>query len=104
MFTRKALNTHVENFLKELAESGWKPDEAYLFGSYVNGNPKENSDIDLAIWHKKFCGVGFIDFEPFIRIVSKYHPIELHTFNTLETDNYFGEEIKKMGIKLNISQ
>ena len=97
MFTRKALDIHIHSFLKELVEFGLTPTKSILFGSYAKGNPHLQSDIDLAIWHESFSGVSFIDFEPFVHLVSKYHPIQLHTFNSNEEIDPFGEEILATG-------
>jgi predicted nucleotidyltransferase len=100
MLTRKNLNNLVSGFLTEFKALGYEPSKAILFGSYAKGNPKIGSDVDLAVWEKSFCGVNFIDFEPFVHLLSKYHPIQLHTFPTGETmnENPFIEEIISTGI------
>jgi predicted nucleotidyltransferase len=99
MFTRKALDNYVAAFLQELKLTGVEPQKAILFGSYVNGNPKEHSDIDLAVWAKDFSGCTTKDIEPIAALVSKYYHIELHTFAADEskTDNPFIEVIERSG-------
>ena len=38
----------IAQLVKEIAE-GYKPEKIYLFGSYANGVPNKDSDIDLFI-------------------------------------------------------
>lgn len=99
MFTRKALAEHIDRFINELELCGYLPERVLLFGSYAAGSPHEYSDIDLAVWDQKFTGCGSVDVEPIARIVSKYHPIELHTFDPADDqDTPFIREIKRKGI------
>lgn len=102
MLTKKALDKLIANFLNDLEAEGYIFSKVYLFGSYAKGKPKELSDIDLAVWHHSFSGVSFIDMLPFLHLVGKYRPIELHTFHTSETekDDGFIEEIFKTGFQI----
>ena len=90
--------------IKELRNIGYSPEQAYLFGSVVKGKNNEYSDIDLALWDKKFIGCLPIDWQPILSIISKYTLLELHTFNSKddETSNPFIAEIKKDGIEIKI--
>ena len=38
----------IQQLVKEIAE-GYQPEKIYLFGSYANGTPTKDSDIDLFI-------------------------------------------------------
>ena len=38
----------IQNLVNEIAEN-YQPEKIYLFGSYANGVPNEDSDIDLFI-------------------------------------------------------
>lgn len=38
----------IQNLVNEIAES-YQPEKIYLFGSYANGVPNDDSDIDLFI-------------------------------------------------------
>ena len=40
--------SQIAQLIKEIAE-GYKPEKIYLFGSYSNGKPNFDSDIDLFI-------------------------------------------------------
>lgn len=53
----------IQQLVNEIAE-GYKPDKIYLFGSYANGTPTKDSDIDLFIvkdtdtkWNERHIGV-----------------------------------------------
>lgn len=102
MFTRKALNNYINEFLGEMKSAGYAPSRVVLFGSYAKGKPNALSDVDLAIWDKRFVGLGSVDILPILPIISKYNFLELHPFHTDETsdNNAFIEEILKHGIDL----
>lgn len=53
----------IQQLVNEIAE-GYQPEKIYLFGSYANGNPTKDSDIDLFIikdtnekWNDRHIGV-----------------------------------------------
>jgi predicted nucleotidyltransferase len=99
MLTRKALNQRISGFLSDLKNAGYSPSKVMLFGSYAKGCPTNLSDIDLAVWDKKFTGCGTVDIEPIASIVSKYPLLELHPFSEEDTEdnNPFVKEIVKHG-------
>jgi len=100
MLTRKALNQRVAGFIADLKAAGYSPSRVVLFGSYAKGKPHEFSDIDLAVWDKKFTGCGTVDIEPIASIVSKYPLLELHPFSLEDTEsnNPFVKEILRQGV------
>jgi len=100
MLTRKALNQRVAGFIADLKAAGYSPSRVVLFGSYAKGNPHELSDIDLAVWDKKFTGCGTVDIEPIAAIISKYPLLELHPFSLHDTEsnNPFVKEILRQGV------
>ncbi|MFN0048162.1 MAG: nucleotidyltransferase domain-containing protein [Cytophagales bacterium] len=102
MLIRKALDKLITDFLADLRMEGYVFSKVYLFGSYAKGKPKQHSDVDLALWHEIFTGVSFVNIVPFLHLVGKYRPIELHTFNDNETDadDGFIEEILKTGLQI----
>ena len=53
--SRERLDKIIRGFVSRLA-SGIPVEDVILFGSYAHGNPKEHSDIDLAIISDWFCG------------------------------------------------
>ena len=100
MLTRKALNQRIEGFVADLRTPGYTPSRVLLFGSYAKGHPNEASDVDLAVWDKKFIGSGTADIEPIASIVSKYPLLELHPFaeEDTESSNPFVKEILRHGV------
>ena len=53
----------IQNLVNEIAEN-YQPEKIYLFGSYANGVPNDDSDIDLFIvkntdtkWNERHIGV-----------------------------------------------
>ena len=100
MLTRKALNQRIEDFVADLRTAGYTPSRVLLFGSYAKGHPNEASDVDLAVWDKKFTGCGTEDIEPIVSIISKYPLLELHTFSEQDTEsnNPFVKEILRHGV------
>ncbi|MBS1558482.1 MAG: nucleotidyltransferase domain-containing protein [Bacteroidetes bacterium] len=98
MFTRKAIRIYIQDFIEELKQLGYQPEKIALFGSYAYGRPHELSDIDLAVWDKKFSGCGSVDVEPIAAILSKFPFLELHPFSlddTPETNPLVGEILKR---------
>ena len=100
MFDKNAVKTIIHQFIGELANVGYSPDEVFLFGSYAKGKPNEFSDIDVAVCDKKFSGCLPLDIENIKSIVSKYSAIELHTFNSNDKDSPLIREIRKNGIRI----
>ncbi|MEK6781559.1 MAG: nucleotidyltransferase domain-containing protein [Bacteroidota bacterium] len=102
MLTRKALNQRISGFVADLRMAGYSPSRVVLFGSYAKGKPHEMSDIDLAVWDKKFTGCGTIDIEPIASIVSKYPLLEFHPFSEddTESNNSFVKEILRNGVNV----
>lgn len=100
MLTRKTLNQRISDFVADLKLAGYSPTRVVLFGSYAKGKPNEFSDIDLAVWDKKFTGCGTADIEPIASIVSKYPLLELHPFSEEDTENNnpFVKEILTHGV------
>lgn len=99
MYTRRALEKIINQVIQELEVNGWQPTKAVLFGSYARGNPNNYSDIDLAVWAKKFTGMRFDDRQALIPLMRPYADIEIHPFaidDTVET-NPFIEEVLKYG-------
>ncbi|NJM94927.1 MAG: nucleotidyltransferase domain-containing protein [Cytophagales bacterium] len=104
MLTRKAVNDIIHAFLADLAQEGYTPERAVLFGSYAYGKPKETSDIDLALWDEHFIGCLPMDVPPIVHVQSRHRPLEVHTFaaGSTEDDDPFIAEILKKGIEISL--
>lgn len=90
----------IHRFVRELTQVGYMPDEVYLFGSYASGSQDNFSDIDVAVWDRKFSGCLPFDIENIKSILSRYSIIELHTCNSNDEDNPYIPEIKTKGIRI----
>ena len=100
MYDKNTVIDIINHFISELTGAGYTPDEIFLFGSYARGNPHKFSDIDVAVWDRKFSGCLPLDIENIKSILSKYSSIELHTFNSEDKDSPIISEIKTNGIRI----
>lgn len=53
----------VQRFVKSLMAEGINPERVFLYGSWAQGNPRKDSDIDVAIVSQDLA-----KFEPFERM------------------------------------
>lgn len=96
----------VKRYVEVLEKNGIKIREAIVFGSFVKGTAKEWSDIDVALVSSDFTGDRFKDRRRIVplrrKIDSRIEPIP---FRPEDFDNgeMFAEEIKKKGMRLNLS-
>lgn len=58
--TRQAIEI-AKRYVDELRKNKIKVTKAYLYGSYVYGNPHRDSDIDIVVVSPQFSGVRFLD-------------------------------------------
>ncbi len=107
MFTRRTAIKIATEYVQNLKRHGYNPQKAILFGSYAKGNPRKDSDIDLAIWDRNFTGCLPQDIETLVFAHKIKTPplLELHTFHTDENEetNPFIAEILKYGIIIGTS-
>ena len=97
---------NIDQIIKKLIDfisTELKIKGVYLFGSYANGNPKEYSDIDLAIVSDDFEGDRFNDKKRLNKFIIKTSlDIEVHPFKTEDftADNPFAMEIMRTGTRI----
>ncbi len=89
MLTKKALNKILNEVIVDFLNMGFDPYKIILFGSYVNGGLHANSDVDLAVWSKKFIGEGMIDFEIVRPIIKKYRGLDIKMYPLNATSDNF---------------
>lgn len=51
----------AKKYIQELKKNKIKIVRAYLYGSYANGNPHQDSDIDIVVVSKEFRKSRFLD-------------------------------------------
>ena len=80
--------------------------KAYIFGSFVNGNEREGSDIDVALVFENMQ--EFFTTQRQLRYLRRDidlriepHPIREQDFNSL---NPFASEIKRTGFEIDLTE
>jgi len=96
------INSYIERFIKTLLEKKYDLQEVYLFGSYVRGANREDSDIDLAIVLNQIDDIiqeqmNLMKIACRIDARLEIHPFEESEFNS---ENPFANEILKNGIRI----
>lgn len=95
----------VKRYIQELEKNNIPIHEAFIFGSYAKGNPKEESDIDIALISPVFTGDRFEDRRKIVplrrNIDSRIEPIPFRPEDFYNGGN-FANEIKKTGKVISI--
>jgi hypothetical protein len=90
----------VKEYIKELKKNNIPVEKAMIFGSYVKGKIKEESDIDISIVSKVFTGNRFEDRRKIVplrrKIDSRLEPIPFSLEDFHKGGNLI-DEIKKTG-------
>lgn len=90
----------VKHYVKRLKKNNIPVQKVLLFGSYVKGTPREDSDIDIAVISTSFKGDRFSDrrlIVPFRRgIDSRIEPMPF-TPRDFDEGGILIDEIKKTG-------
>jgi predicted nucleotidyltransferase len=90
------------NYLKKVKQSGINVLEAWLFGSYANGNYHNDSDIDLAL----VLPDNLVSFDNDVRLMMLRQGdetlIETHTYskNDFQSDLPIIAQIKTYGLNI----
>lgn len=92
----------MENYLILLKQKGIGVNEAYLYGSYANGEPDEWSDIDVAIVSEQFDGNRFMDSE---KIAGLFREVDIRLsilpLNQQSKSSFFiQKEVIEKGIRI----
>lgn len=93
----------IDNYLAALNKNNIPIKEAFLFGSYAKGNPREWSDIDIALVSDIFIGNWLDDKDKIRRItISVSSSIEVLPFAPRDfvKENPLAKEIIDTGIRL----
>jgi hypothetical protein len=93
----------IKKYLLELSQHGIPVDQAILFGSFVKGTAREESDIDIALISDVFTGNRFDDrrrIVPFRRTIdSRLEPIPFSPAGFI-SGGALAEEITRTGIRI----
>lgn len=95
----------VKKYIRELERNNIPIQEAIVFGSYAKGDPKEESDIDIALVSTAFTGDRFEDRRKIVplrrKIDNRIEPIPFRP-EDFEQGGNLVDEIKKTGKAINI--
>lgn len=93
----------IKKYIQELQKRGIPIQEAFIFGSYVKGTPREESDIDVALISDAFTGDRFEDrmkIVPLRRSIDcRIEPMPFRP-EDFYNGGSFADEIKKTGKKI----
>ncbi len=104
MLTKKVAISRAKKFLAECSELPLDIERAILFGSSVNGKANKNSDIDLALFSKKFSDNILQNLDLIGRVNIRYPEIDVHTFpvSYKKQKGILLEQILKTGVEVGI--
>ena len=86
--TKREIDVIIENYKKELIKFGIIPQQILLFGSYKDGNPREDSDIDLIVISENFSGMNLRERLELLGLASG------RVFEPIEALGYTEEEVR----------
>ena len=107
MLTSKALNHQLKQLYSQLDELGYKPDKIILFGSYAKGKVHQYSDVDVAIWNKKFSGSALNDMELIRPVIRNFRNFDIKFYPagaTSENFDPFIEVIEETGKQFSFNE
>jgi len=82
----------------DLVRTQYDPLRVVLFGSYVNGTPREDSDIDIAVVFKDFQGKWYDTWADLVGISDQVdNDIEIHMMDENHDPIGFLEHILETG-------
>lgn len=104
MDERKDIIDKVKNYGELLRNSNFPMtiDKMYLFGSYARGNPKKDSDIDVALIVKRWKG-NYFDVMPLLWKIRRDVDMRIEPHVIVPQEDYAGflNEIQRTGILIN---
>lgn len=101
LFTNSKVQIKINDFASHLKQNNLIIEKIILFGSYANGKPKSDSDIDLAVWLKN----NEIDHDFLLSMSAKHYPIhpKFYFKNDNKDNDPFIEIIEKTGKQIAIN-
>lgn len=90
MFTRRRkIKYIIKRFETELIKLGIRPQKIILFGSYANGKPREDSDMDLVVISEDFRNLNLRERLEILGLAAGrvFEPIEALGYTSEEVEN-----------------
>lgn len=85
---RRKINSIIKRFERELIKLNIRPQRIILFGSYANGKPREDSDIDIAVISEDFKNLNLRERLEILGLAAG------RVFEPIEALGYTPEEVK----------
>ncbi|HUT84814.1 MAG TPA: nucleotidyltransferase domain-containing protein [Thermodesulfobacteriota bacterium] len=85
---RREIKNIIKRFEAELIKLNIRPQKIILFGSYANGTPREDRDIDLAVISKDFKNLNVRERLDILGLAAG------RVFEPIEALGYTPEELK----------
>lgn len=104
MLTKQTAIKKVKQFLSECRQLPFTIDRAILFGSTMQGKASEYSDIDLALFSKKFSDNILKNLDLVGSVNIHFPDIDVHTYPSkrYKQKGLLMEQIKKTGMEIKI--
>lgn len=104
MFTKRVAIDRVKKFLTECNELPFEIERAIVFGSTIHGKANENSDIDLALFSKKFSDNILQNLDLIGKVNIRYPEIDVHTFpsGNKKPKGILLDQILKTGVEVSL--
>ena len=87
--TEREIDTIIEKYQKELIKLNLTPQKIILYGSYRDGNPREESDIDLIVISEDFAEMNLGERLEILGLAAGrvFEPIEAIGCTQVEIEN-----------------
>jgi len=97
MLDKETVVDYAHRYASEIVKK-YRPHAVVLFGSYINGTPHENSDIDVAVVFNDFTGNWYDTIVDFWRISEGVSlDIEPHLLDTTKDPSGFTDHVMRTG-------
>lgn len=102
MLTREVAINTVKTFLAQCKEQQLLFNKVILFGSVINGNINQNSDIDVLLVSDKFGYSKWQNAKLIAKVQKKFSLLDVHTYPThyFEMGDPFINEVMKTGMEI----
>jgi predicted nucleotidyltransferase len=87
---RRKIKNIIDHFKAELIKLNVRPQRIMLFGSYANGKPREDSDIDIVVISEDFRNLNLRERLEILGLAAG------RVFEPIEAWGYTPEEVKNV--------
>ncbi len=101
MINKKIAVELSRNFISDIKQLGYYPQEAYLFDAYNEKDPSQGKDINLVLWGDNFS-VRNNEWNEFKYLIMDDTYLIIHTYNAgkKEEEDSLAKMIRMNGLKI----